>query len=885
MPQDGAVILSFVTPDKRDPDYRRFFSHVTVEYKEADGAAVVYQGPVNPADTLIDGLKNGVYYTFTVKVVDKNGVISDGVSVGATPVDTTVPSGVSELTLKRGLKSVTLMWLTPTKQGITAVRIHTVRLSDFYPTGTQTVAVREGYYSEFRITGLENDVTYRFFVSAIDGYGNVSSPVCIDGTPDGDAPGEPEEVEISALSGEGYENGGAVRIRWFIPRIGGTEIDDYDYTEIVYGRRGYVPDIKVDQEVRGETVDGFYRETVEVTGLQNGIEYAFRLTVYDTAGNSSSGLFVYAVPFSSFKPEALSAEPLVTRFEEQALISWKTPDSAAGVDLYHSSSEFTADSINEPSVVRIENPLDLGTYLDYPRTERFWFLIVVNDHSSPYNGLYEYWPEDKKAFEVVPQESAGGTESLPPVRNAKVAAGNQSVVLTWTNSVSASDGVRVGFLYGTDSDDVKNRYENFTGDTFGRFDLDVATEAGGEQSQTVSGLSNRVRTTFAVFLYDAAGRKSPPVYLQAMPMPTAGPFSPDLELPSGRKLPMSMIPAGTWFSGAEGVTAVREVVLTEDFLIYRSETEYELWRIVYDWAVSGGGYRFYSPGKEGGSSVFGGSPTPDAELPVVDISWYDAVVWCNALTEYYNTKNPPEPLIPVYLVAGSTETEDVEEASLRALRDISQMSSSEARDRYDRVVFNRKGTGFRLPTEAEWEYAAGYIDGSIRLSGASYSCGWDYIDDHYRFNESGEWVYSPQYTLEDRQTVHRYVWYGLTQMAPDAYNSFNVYIDNNSGNRVHGNSELYSDNDGDRTTPVGLINMSGNVYEWVWDWYRFFPSYDGQIEYVIDPVGPEAPASFRVRRGGSAFDDLQYSRIAFRNSDVPTEHREDGGFRFVCTVK
>ena len=331
MPQDGAVILSFVTPDKRDPDYRRFFSHVTVEYKEADGAAVVYQGPVNPADTLIDGLKNGVYYTFTVKVVDKNGVISDGVSVGATPVDTTVPSGVSELTLKRGLKSVTLMWLTPTKQGITAVRIHTVRLSDFYPTGTQTVAVREGYYSEFRITGLENDVTYRFFVSAIDGYGNVSSPVCIDGTPDGDAPGEPEEVEISALSGEGYENGGAVRIRWFIPRIGGTEIDDYDYTEIVYGRRGYVPDIKVDQEVRGETVDGFYRETVEVTGLQNGIEYAFRLTVYDTAGNSSSGLFVYAVPFSSFKPEALSAEPLVTRFEEQALISWKTPDSAAGV--------------------------------------------------------------------------------------------------------------------------------------------------------------------------------------------------------------------------------------------------------------------------------------------------------------------------------------------------------------------------------------------------------------------------------------------------------------------------------------------------------------------------------------------------------------------------
>ena len=71
----------------------------------------------------------------------------------------------------------------------------------------------------------------------------------------------------------------------------------------------------------------------------------------------------------------------------------------------------------------------------------------------------------------------------------------------------------------------------------------------------------------------------------------------------------------------------------------------------------------------------------------------------------------------------------------------------------------------------------------------------------------------------------------------------------------------------------GLYDMSGNVYEWVWDWKDSYSGNDG-----TDLVGPDS-GPVRVYRGGSWFDGAGGTRVSYRYSFVPTLRNDDLGFR------
>ena len=134
---------------------------------------------------------------------------------------------------------------------------------------------------------------------------------------------------------------------------------------------------------------------------------------------------------------------------------------------------------------------------------------------------------------------------------------------------------------------------------------------------------------------------------------------------------------------------------------------------------------------------------------------------------------------------------------------------------------------FRLPTEAEWEYAA---------RGGNRSQGYKYAGSN---------------------TVGDVAWY--------FYNSYALGVD----------SPDYGTHTVATKAPneLGLYDMSGNVWEWCQDWYGSYSS-DAQT----NPTGPTS-GSYRVNRGGSWYYNARYCRVSNRSDFTPSYALRDLGLR------
>ncbi len=284
-------------------------------------------------------------------------------------------------------------------------------------------------------------------------------------------------------------------------------------------------------------------------------------------------------------------------------------------------------------------------------------------------------------------------------------------------------------------------------------------------------------------------------------------YSGEVEIKISEPMPagLVLIPHGNFKRAESSSNPAYTVTLTKDFYICDHEVTQKEWFDVMGVKQED----MYATDKGWGDNY-----------PVYYVNWYAAIAYCNK-------RSVKEGLTPCYSVSGVTDWAALNFASIPTSSDTI----------WNAATCDFNASGYRLPTEAEWEYAAlgDYKDNSHWTG---------YIDS----NHPSANVFAG---YDETNALGDYAWYS-----------------GNASSKTH-EAKKKTENS------YSLYDMSGNVSEWCWDWYGNYDSAN-----VTDPTG--APSgSGRVYRGGNWSSSAGICSVADRGNYNPYSRYDYIGLRVV----
>lgn len=215
----------------------------------------------------------------------------------------------------------------------------------------------------------------------------------------------------------------------------------------------------------------------------------------------------------------------------------------------------------------------------------------------------------------------------------------------------------------------------------------------------------------------------------------------------------------------------------------------------------------------------------DSLRPVEMVSWFDAVYFCNRLSEI-------EGYDAVYTITDIVRDSSMSITSATVIQDITK-------------------NGYRLPTEAEWEFAARGGDTTV--------ADWNYYYAGANSSDAGQAMDSG---------IDAVGWYNC--------NAATGTTTGRNPDTMHGTHQVGLK----QPNRLGLYDMSGNLFEWCWDW-----SSDITAESVTNPTGPDSGKQ-RVLRGGSWLHGWAIYCGVKQTLPADPERRTDYyGFRIAQTLR
>ncbi len=522
-----------------------------------------------------------------------------------------------------------------------------------------------------------------------------------------------------------------------------------------------------------------------VSGLTNGTEYTFTVKTVDTSGNKSAGVTVKATPEAPAAEETLKIALTAEVPHENGYAGNKSNTKVTV------TANITSASTVKKVVWKKEGALIAKTLLaDAEATAatvsndnaKWTFDITATDESA--NGIYTVAVIDEAGREEAEQITIENFDFTAPkivkVTNAVYSSDLSAIILNWTEPGDSDyDHVDISF---TSNDG--------TSDSTASQAVSVTKGTANKTFSSIDG--EKAYYTYTFITYDELGNKGADYTYKVSVSTTVSKIPEGFVRVSGKRI-----------TGNESWTPSSSV-----FVSGRSLTIPDLY--VCDHEVTQAEYEKYCKySSSSPSSSYGAGDN----YPAYYVNWYDAIVYCNL-------RSMDEGLTPAYAIGG--ERDPTKWSGIVGSGTDGYCGPSSNNSTWNGMTFDNTADGYRLPTEAEWEYLA-------------------------REAASSSTTYSGSKTVGD------VAWYN-----------------GNSDSKTH-------EVKGKAANALGIYDMSGNVYEWCWDWYGGISSSTG--------ASGASSGNYRVQRGGSWYSNAGGCEVAYRRYNYPYSRSEYYGFRLVRSAQ